>query len=610
MSAYFGVISSDSRKPAIEHCEAISRKFEQIAPDHQSILETEGATFVHARLDTTWESGRDKQPIEFGPSLVLIGDIRLDRREELITQLSLRNDATAEPYSDAQLVTKAWLKWQERLTDHLAGDFSFAIWDANARRLFIARDQFGIATVYFAFHDGKILFSNILNALLWWPGFDRSLNDCVIGETLLFGHNLDQSQTSYLNAQEIRPAHQALIQERKVHQKRYWRIPEGPALRFRNDEAMLGQFREIFDRAIADRFRTSRCTILTSAGMDSTSIAARAKGIAETNDARLMLHTFAEGSTASYSEHQEVLQLGRHLSVPVTVGATSDPLLLTGESFSNNWPCAEFSWFRWRAALDKTFAEIACHSKIGMTGQGGDAILYKGESHFIRNFRGLHFWPILREYYGFRKMHGRRPPLGLKAELKKRFEPERYPGMPLWLNRDLVVAFSLDKKLEAAIDRISGKDLNPNRLRPEAFSQLEAQNWPRIFALHSPNCSGAPLSFRHPFFDLELVNFLLHIPDPKWYFKKQILRQAMVQDLPHFILARPKTVHDFEQGKTSTYTANAMHRLENIKHLHNLEKYLDLKQYGKLLAVADALPPLETQQLDSPIDFANWIEKT
>jgi asparagine synthase (glutamine-hydrolysing) len=50
-----------------------------------------------------------------------------------------------------------------------------------------------------------------------------------------------------------------------------------------------------------------------------------------------------------------------------------------------------------------------------------------------------------------------------------------------------------------------------------------------------------PLVFRHPFFDVRLLEFLQSIPPQPWLVKKRIIREAMRGMLPDTILERPKT---------------------------------------------------------------------
>ena len=46
--------------------------------------------------------------------------------------------------TDAEIVLAGYQRWGPLVPDHLIGDFAFAVWDARQRRLFAARDPFGV----------------------------------------------------------------------------------------------------------------------------------------------------------------------------------------------------------------------------------------------------------------------------------------------------------------------------------------------------------------------------------------------------------------------------------------------------------------------------------
>ena len=64
--------------------------------------------------------------------------------------LIFRGSDIGHSVPDSELILRAYAKWGPACVEHLRGDFSFAIWDAPNKRLFCARDQFGIKPFYYA----------------------------------------------------------------------------------------------------------------------------------------------------------------------------------------------------------------------------------------------------------------------------------------------------------------------------------------------------------------------------------------------------------------------------------------------------------------------------
>ena len=52
--------------------------------------------------------------------------------------------------SDTEVILAAYDRWGVDCLDHLRGMFAFAIWDERRKKLFCARDRFGIKPFYWA----------------------------------------------------------------------------------------------------------------------------------------------------------------------------------------------------------------------------------------------------------------------------------------------------------------------------------------------------------------------------------------------------------------------------------------------------------------------------
>src|SRR5437016_1845337 len=117
-------------------------------PDAQEIWVQGHVGFGHTLLKTTDESEHEQQPFTLDHQLWIVADARVDAQEELISKLNAHGEPVKRGVTDVELLLRAYRIWGEGCVDHLFGDFSFAIWDTAQRRLFCARDHFGIKPFY------------------------------------------------------------------------------------------------------------------------------------------------------------------------------------------------------------------------------------------------------------------------------------------------------------------------------------------------------------------------------------------------------------------------------------------------------------------------------
>ncbi len=120
----------------------------------------------HAMLRTTRESLGERQPASLDGRFWIAADARLDGRAEFIAELQRSGRLVRPNAPDSELILHAYARWGTPCLEHLKGDFSFAIWDARNKRLFCARDHFGIRPFYYVQLGDLFLFSNTLNPVV------------------------------------------------------------------------------------------------------------------------------------------------------------------------------------------------------------------------------------------------------------------------------------------------------------------------------------------------------------------------------------------------------------------------------------------------------------
>src|SRR5664279_3722444 len=153
MTAIAGLWRFDGRPDAADGCARMLAAQEMYGPDARGEWSEGGIALGRRLMRLLPEDKFDRQPlIGGGGQYVLVADLRLDNREELAAALQIP-DAMARGMCDAAILLAAFERWEEACVDHLIGDYAFALWDKNRRRLLLARDPLGTQPLHY--HRGN-----------------------------------------------------------------------------------------------------------------------------------------------------------------------------------------------------------------------------------------------------------------------------------------------------------------------------------------------------------------------------------------------------------------------------------------------------------------------
>ncbi len=130
-------------------------------------------------------------------------------------------------HSDTEAIVHLYEEHGLDCVQHLRGMFAFAIWDEKKRRLLIARDRVGKKPLYYAEHDGALLWGSELKCLLQYPGFPREPDLAAIHHYLTLQYVPDP-QSALRHARKLPPAHRLVWEDGRITIERYWDLSYEP----------------------------------------------------------------------------------------------------------------------------------------------------------------------------------------------------------------------------------------------------------------------------------------------------------------------------------------------------------------------------------------------
>jgi asparagine synthase (glutamine-hydrolysing) len=498
-------------------------------PEDQKLWIDGNVGFGHTMLRTTWEAETEDQPATLDHKVWLTADARIDAREELIERLHLRG-----PLNDAELILHAYDAWGEDCLTHLLGDFAFTIWDSRARRLFCARDHFGVKPFFFARIANSFIFSNTLNTLRLDARVSDSLNEIAIGDYLLFGLNQDLSTTTFRDIQRLPAGHSLTIADNSITTRRYWTAVTSNEIRFRNHDSYVDRFTELLSSAIDDRLRTNRVAVSMSGGLDSTSVAAIARHRHQ-NDSVLHAFTIVYDKLIPDEERYYSTAAANHTGIPLTHINADRYSLFEAQVPGDMIQAEPFLLSPFTAQFNELLRLSANCGRVALTGWDGDAFMNEPpRSYFSSSAKSLHLKDLATAIGWYVWTQKGLPPIGFRTRMKRMLGKRPSASeLPKWIDESFASRINLRERLETA-SSLDGT-------RPAAMQALASKVWASLFEGYDPGATKLCLEIRHPFIDVRLVEYLLAIPAVPWCVNKHILRLAMRNQLPAAVLNRPKT---------------------------------------------------------------------
>ncbi|HEV2863723.1 MAG TPA: asparagine synthase-related protein [Pyrinomonadaceae bacterium] len=198
---------------------------------------------------------------------VLHWDGRLDNRDDLLLRLgdSLRGDT-----GNAAIAGAAYERWGADGLVHLVGDWSAVISDKVNRATVLASDFAGVRPLYYHVRAGRVLWSSRLQSLVEATGISE-LDEQYVAGFLTFGGC--PNRTPYKGIHSVPPGHAVRVSSEGTSLRRFWELPFGDEIRYREQRRYEEQLRALFREAVAVRMQTASPVLAElSGGLDSSSV--------------------------------------------------------------------------------------------------------------------------------------------------------------------------------------------------------------------------------------------------------------------------------------------------------------------------------------------------
>jgi asparagine synthase (glutamine-hydrolysing) len=448
-------------------------------------------------------------------------------------------------HCDTEVIVHLYEEFGEDCVKKLRGMFGFVIWDRKRKRLFGARDHFGIKPFYYYISHNRFLFGSEIKSILAADQVERTIHTESLLNYLTFQY-VPEPDTMFQGVRKLPPAHTITIEfDGAMKINRYWDPMFEPVQR------PFGEYVEEIREGLKDsvihhmQSDVERGCFLSS-GIDSTAIATHMRNIEP-------IRTFSVGFEGPNDETGIAGQTAKALDTE------HYSKVITKADFFDALPRAV--WHQDEPVADPSaialwhVAELARkHVTVVLSGEGADELF--GGYGIYREPGALA--PITRLPRSVQRIlhaiartipsgvYGRNYLLRGTTPLEERFIgnakifSEDMKADILRLDRDMLSSYRNPLKIaQSFYDRTT--HLDP----VTRMQDIDMNLWlPGDILMKADKMTMAhSLELRVPFLDVELFEIARRIPASYRIAEgttKHIFRKSMQGIIPDFILNRPK----------------------------------------------------------------------
>lgn len=478
----------------------------------------------HTRLSILDLSDAGTQPM-LSPD----GRFSLSYNGEVYNYVEIRTELEREGFyfrsgSDTEVLLAAFQKWGADALSRFNGMWAFLVYDNQTRRLFGARDRFGVKPLYYHRSAERLIVASEVQALHAVLGASHPLNESVVRTLASGSFDSHGTEETYLQGVKALPAGHFFeldLGRRSFEVKSWYRLAEVtvPSTYREQVEALRELVRDACRLRLRSDVEVATCL---SGGVDSGAVTATIAELArQTQDNTFKHRAFCASFPGTpIDEKDQALRLAQQLGVKLNVleilpPSPSDLEFAISQCDGPMHALAFFPiWSLYRFIKQSGIS-------VTMDGQGPDEMLggYRPLQEGLMAARELGDWWWYFDLYRTYAGQGETPQFSSKAFARK------------VLAQDLWRGPSARALREGRGDARFG-----NSLDESLFRQFHRSPLPGILQQYDRCSMASGVECRMPFMDYRIVEFVFSL-DPRAKvghgFTKRILRDAMRGIVPN-----------------------------------------------------------------------------
>src|SRR5690606_16875266 len=145
---------------------------------------------------------------------------------EVFNYIELRRSLEAKGHrfytsTDTEVIVHLYEELGDRFVEELNGQFAFALWDRNRKRLLLVRDRAGILPLYYAQVSSGLVFASEVKAILASGLVSAALDPDALDELMTFWAPL-APRTMFRGVEQVPPGEMLIFEGGRARREPYW----------------------------------------------------------------------------------------------------------------------------------------------------------------------------------------------------------------------------------------------------------------------------------------------------------------------------------------------------------------------------------------------------
>lgn len=535
MCGISGIINFNNYLVQEKQIRTMMQKMKHRGPDDEGVFIEDNVGLGFVRLSILDLSSAGHQPMQSQDGRYVIifnGEVYnyIEIREKLKSEFEFHSG------TDTEVVLAAYQKWGDACLDRFNGMFSFVIYDRKKKRLFGARDRYGIKPFYYYYKNNQFIFASDIPSILSVLENKLNPNDQIIFDYLAFGRTDQNENTFFDGVNKLQHGHcfKIDINNKKIDFEKWYSIKNITSTSAPNPQ----EIKELIKSSLDLRMRSDvPVGVSLSGGIDSSSIVGLLNKEMGYQDLFTFSSVYKEKHRANEKPLIDLIKLKNSKFIYPTSASFFEDLggLLNAQSepFSTSAIYAQYKVMQ-LASNDVT---------VIIGGQGADEY-FAGYAYF----HGFYYKGLLKSFHFFRLLKE----IISNLTLHKNFSALKYFTYfisPQFVKRQLVSSENnyLQKDFSKKHINYSNiiNDLYASSNLTESLENHFEYKLEHLLKWEDRNSMNFSLESRVPFLDYRMVERVISAPSNVKInngITKYILRQSVNEIVPSTILNKKEKI--------------------------------------------------------------------